>query len=423
MGKTLLDELRWRGLLFDQTEGAEAHLAEEKVTAYIGFDPTSDSLHVGSLLPIMALVHLQRYGHTPIGLVGGATGMIGDPSGKSKERNLLDEETLRRNVEGIRSLLAKFLDFGAESNPAKLVNNFDWFGPLSFIQVLRDIGKHFPMSTMLNKESVKRRVSAGGISYTEFSYMILQAYDFLHLFLEEGCTLQMGGSDQWGNITAGSELVRRAADGKVHGVVMPLVTNSSGEKFGKTVDGAVWLSAEKTSPYKFYQFWLNQSDDNALQYIKFFTLCTEEEYEALKAKHLEAPHLREAQKYLAGDVTARVHGVEALARVEKSTAALFGGDITELSAKEIEEVFQEAPSGEMTQSEAQEAGLLDAMVAVGMTKSKGEARRLIQGGGVRVNGQKMDNPQVRLHELNAIEERLFVLRKGSKKYFLLRLVD
>ena len=422
MAKTLLDELRWRGLLFDQTEGAEAHLAETKVTAYIGFDPTSDSLHVGSLLPIMALVHLQRYGHTPIGLVGGATGMIGDPSGKSKERNLLDEATLRKNVDGIRSLLAKFLDFDAESNPAKLVNNFDWFGPLSFIQVLRDIGKHFPMSTMLNKESVKRRVSAGGISYTEFSYMILQAYDFLHLFREEGCTLQMGGSDQWGNITAGSELVRRAADGKVHGVVMPLVTNSSGEKFGKTVDGAVWLSADKTSPYKFYQFWLNQSDENALQYIKFFTLCTEEEYETLQAKHQEAPHLREAQKYLASDVTARVHGVEALHRVEKSTAALFGGDITELSAQEIEEVFQEAPSGQMTQAEAQEAGLLDAMVAVGMTKSKGEARRLIQGGGVRVNGQKMENPQARLHELNAIEERLFVLRKGSKKYFLLRLV-
>lgn len=422
MAKTLIDELRWRGLLFDQTEGAEAHLAEEKVTAYIGFDPTSDSLHVGSLLPIMALVHLQRYGHTPIGLVGGATGMIGDPSGKSKERNLLDEATLRKNVAGIRSLLAKFLDFNASANPAKLVNNYDWFGPLSFISVLRDIGKHFPMSTMLNKESVKRRVSAGGISYTEFSYMILQAYDFLHLFREEGCTLQMGGSDQWGNITAGSELVRRAADGKVHGVVMPLVTNSSGEKFGKTVDGAVWLSAEKTSPYKFYQFWLNQSDDNALQYIKFFTLITEEEYQTLKAKHLAEPHLREAQKYLAGDVTARVHGCEALARVEKSTAALFGGDITELSAQEIEEVFQEAPSGQLSQAEAQEAGLLDAMVTVGMTKSKGEARRLIQGGGVSVNGQKQDNPQVRLNELNAIDDRLFVLRKGSKKYFLLRLV-
>jgi tyrosyl-tRNA synthetase len=422
MAKTLIEELRWRGLLFDQTEGAEAHLAQGNTSAYIGFDPTSNSLHVGSLLPIMALVHLQRYGHSPIGLVGGATGMIGDPSGKSKERNLLDEDTLQKNVAGIRSLLAKFLQFEGVNNPAKIVNNYDWFGSLSFIQVLRDIGKHFPMSTMLNKESVKRRVSGGGISYTEFSYMILQAYDFLHLFKTEGCTLQMGGSDQWGNITAGSELVRRAADGKVHGVVMPLVTNASGEKFGKTVDGAVWLSADKTSPYKFYQFWLNQSDENALQFIKYFTLCTEEAYAEIHAQHLQEPHLREAQKYLARDVTTRVHGAETLTRVERSTAALFGGDVTALSAAEIEDVFQEAPAGELSVEEGKTAGLLDAMIAVGMTKSKGEARRLIQGGGVSVNSQKVNNPQLRLAELNPIEDRLFVLRKGSKKYFLLRLV-
>lgn len=422
MAKTLLEELRWRGLLFDQTEGAEAHLDEGPITAYIGFDPTSDSLHVGSLLPIMALVHLQRFGHRPIGLVGGATGMIGDPSGKSKERNLLDEETLRKNVEGIRSLLAKFLKFDGVENPAKLVNNFDWFGPLSFIQVLRDVGKHFPMSAMLGKESVKRRVSAGGISYTEFSYMILQAYDFLHLHRAEGCTVQMGGSDQWGNITAGTELVRRSEDAKVHGIVMPLVTNSSGEKFGKTVDGAVWLSAEKTSPYKFFQFWLNQSDENALQYIKFFTLCTEEEYEVLIAEHTEAPHLRIAQKYLARDVTERVHGTEALERVEHSTAALFGGDITSLSAAELEEVFQEAPRGQLpkTNEMGEAPGLLDAMLAVGMTQSKGEARRLIKGGGVSVNGVKISDQMLKLDDLNAIEDRLFILKQGAKKYFLLR---
>ncbi len=419
MANTLVDELRWRGLLFDQTEGAEAHLSEGPVTAYIGFDPTSDSLHVGSLLPIMALVHLQRYGHTPIGLVGGATGMIGDPSGKSKERNLLDEKTLRGNVEGIRALLAKFLKFDGIENPAKLVNNYDWFGPLSFIEVLRDVGKHFPMSAMLGKESVKRRVSAGGISYTEFSYMILQAYDFLQLYRSEGCTLQMGGSDQWGNITAGTELVRRSADAKVHGVVMPLVTNASGEKFGKTVDGAVWLSPEKTSPYKFYQFWLNQSDENALQYIKFFTLCTEEDYETLRSAHLETPHLREAQKYLARDVTTRVHGAETLNRVERSTAALFGGDLTSLSANELEEVFQEAPTGQLPKTE-EAPGLLEAMIAVGMTQSKGEARRLIKGGGVSVNGVKISDSQLKLDELNPIEDRLFILKKGSKKYFMLR---
>lgn len=420
MANNLIDELRWRGLLFDQTEGAEEYLAKEKVTAYIGFDPTSDSLHVGSLLPIMALVHLQRCGHTPIGLVGGATGMIGDPSGKSKERNLLDEITLQRNVNGIRNLLEKFLDFDATENPAKLVNNFEWFGPLSFIHILRDVGKHFPMSSMLNKESVKRRVSAGGISYTEFSYMILQAYDFLHLHRTENCTLQMGGSDQWGNITAGTELVRRSADAKVHGVVMPLVTNSTGEKFGKTVDGAVWLSPEKTSPYKFYQFWLNQSDDNALQFIKYFTLCTQEEFETIKTKHMAEPHLREAQRYLARDVTQRVHGTEILASVERSTAALFGGDVTSLSAQEIEEVFQEAPSGQLAKTDQEISSLLDGMIAVGMSKSKGEARRLIQGGGVRVNGEKISDTQIKLNDLQPIEDRLFVLRKGAKKYFLLR---
>ena len=269
---SMIEDLRWRGLIFDQVEGAEEHLTHGSTSVYIGFDPTSDSLHVGSLLPIMVLVHLQRHGHIPIGLVGGATGMIGDPSGKSNERNLLDAETLNRNVEGIRSQLARFLRFDGVENPAKIVNNYDWFNTFSFIEVLRGIGKHFPLGAMLGKESVKRRLSTTGISYTEFSYMILQAYDFAHLFKTEGCTVQMGGSDQWGNITAGIELVRRTQDAKVYGLTTPLVTNSSGEKFGKSVDGAVWLDASKTSPFKFYQFWLNQNDDDALRYIKYFTL-------------------------------------------------------------------------------------------------------------------------------------------------------
>ena len=418
MALSLIEDLRWRGLIADHIEGVEEHLQEGPRAVYIGFDPTADSLHVGSLLPIMTLVRLQRCGHTPIGLVGGATGMIGDPSGKSDERNLLDAEALNRNVEGIRSQLARFLTFEGVDNPAKLVNNYDWFGEFSFIEVLREVGKHFPLSAMLGKESVKRRLSTTGISYTEFSYMVLQAYDFLHLFQTEGCTVQMGGSDQWGNLTAGAELTRRVGDAKVYGLTMPLVTNASGEKFGKSVDGAVWLDAQRTSPFKFYQFWLNQSDADALRYIKYFTLCTPEEFEALEAKHQAAPHERSAQRYLAADITRRVHGEEELERAERSTAALFGGRVTSLTAAELREAFQGSPSVELPYEEGEAPGLLDVLVAVGMTKSKGEGRRLIQNQGVSVNEVKPQDPQARLNDFNAIEGDLFVLRKGSKRYYL-----
>ena len=416
----MIEDLSWRGLIFDQVEGAEEHLAGGPTSVYIGFDPTSDSLHVGSLIPIMVLVHLQRHGHTPIGLVGGATGMIGDPSGKSNERNLLDAETLNRNVDGIRNQLARFLAFEGVDNPAKLVNNYDWFHQFSFIEVLREIGKHFPLSAMLGKESVKRRLSSTGISYTEFSYMVLQAYDFAHLFKAEGCTVQMGGSDQWGNITAGIELTRRIHDAKVYGVTTPLVTNSSGEKFGKSVDGAVWLDANKTSPFKFYQFWLNQSDDDALRYIKFFTLCTQEEFEMIEARHQDAPHKREAQRYLAADVTRRVHGDAELERVERSTQALFGGEVMSLSAAELEEAFQGSPSADIPYDAEITPGLLDVLVAVGMTKSKGEGRRLIQNRGVSVNEVKPNDPKMSLADFEPIEGYLFVIRKGNKGYFLAR---
>jgi tyrosyl-tRNA synthetase len=416
----MIEDLRWRGLIFDQVEGAEEHLANGPTSVYIGFDPTSDSLHVGSLLPIMVLVHLQRHGHTPIGLVGGATGMIGDPSGKSNERNLLDTETLNRNVEGIRSQLAQFLAFEGVDNPAKLVNNYDWFSSLSFIEVLRGIGKHFPLGAMLGKESVKRRLSTTGISYTEFSYMILQAYDFAHLFKAEGCTVQMGGSDQWGNITAGIELVRRTHDAKAYGVTTPLVTNASGEKFGKSVDGAVWLDPNKTSPFKFYQFWLNQNDEDALRYIKYFTLCTQEEFKDVERRHNEAPHQREAQRFLAADVTRRVHGDGELARVERSTQALFGGKVMSLSAAELEEAFQGSPAADIPHEGSEAPGILDVLVAVGMTKSKGEGRRLIQNRGVSINEIKPDNPKMTLADFDPIEGYLFVIRKGNKGYFLAR---
>lgn len=418
MTSPLVEDLRWRGLIADQIDGIEEHLAEGSRSVYIGFDPTADSLHVGSLLPIMTLVRLQRYGHTPIGLVGGATGMIGDPSGKSDERNLLNEEALNHNVAGIRAQLAKFLDFEGVENPAKLVNNYDWFGDFSFIEVLREVGKHFPLSAMLGKESVKRRLSTTGISYTEFSYMVLQAYDFLHLYRAEGCTVQMGGSDQWGNLTAGTELTRRVSDAKVYGLTMPLVTNASGEKFGKSVDGAVWLDPQRTSPFKFYQFWLNQPDEDALRYIKYFTLCAPSEFQELEAQHRAAPHERSAQRYLAADVTKRVHGEAELERAERSTAALFGGRVTSLSAAELREAFQGSPAVELPYEEGEVPGLLDALIAVGMTQSKGEGRRLIQNRGVSVNEVKPDDPQVRLNDFEPIEGDLFVIRKGSKRYFL-----
>jgi tyrosyl-tRNA synthetase len=420
----LLEELAWRGLIFDQTEGLHELLSGEVTSAYIGFDPTADSLHVGNLLAIMGLVHLQRHGHRPIALVGGATGMVGDPSGKSKERNLLDNEQLNHNVSCIREQLARFLDFNAERNPAKLVNNADWLGGMGFIEFMRDVGKHFPLGYMLGKESVKRRLEGAGISFTEFSYMMLQAYDFAHLFEHEGCTLQMGGSDQWGNVTAGIELIRRMNGGKGHGLVFPLVTSSTGEKFGKTVDGAVWLDAQKTSPYQFYQFWLNTPDVDVDRYLKCFTLMDREELEALMSEHAEAPHARKAQRALAQDVTRRVHGDEALERVERAASVMFGGSsVLELSAREVEEVFAEVPSTVISAEEREEAlgSVGELLVRCGVCKSKGEARRLVQGGGVRLNDVVAQDARDAVTLSDAFEGRLIVIKKGSKSYHLARL--
>ncbi len=420
----LLNEFRWRGLLYDQTEGVEEAISTRKVTGYVGFDPTGDSLHVGSLLPIMGLVHLQRYGHSPIALVGGATGMIGDPSGKSKERNLLSEERLAHNVDCIHKQLSRFLDFDCKSNPAKLVNNHDWLGPISFIEFMRDVGKHFPVGYMMAKESVKRRIEGDGISFTEFSYMLLQAYDFYHLSKHHNCELQMGGSDQWGNITAGKELIRRIDGKKAHGVVFPLITTASGQKFGKTEEGAVWLDAEKTSPYKFYQYWMNADDKEALNYLKFFSLLEEEECEELAALQEAAPHKRDVQKRLAMEVTKTVHGATALDHVMKASKAMFGGELTDLSAREIGEIFDNVPSTELKKSDFEGEGypILDLMANCGVVKSKGEARRLLQGGGVNMNNIRVNEVDRKVVVDDAIEGAFIVLRKGSKNYHLVKVL-
>ncbi|MBM4290416.1 MAG: tyrosine--tRNA ligase [Deltaproteobacteria bacterium] len=418
----LLQELSWRGLIFDATEGVDEALSAAGAAGYIGFDPTADSLHVGNLLAIMGLVHLQRHGVTPIALVGGATGMVGDPSGKSSERNLLDEERLAHNVSCIRAQLARFLDFERPGNPARLLNNADWLGQMGFIEFLRDVGKHFPLGYMLAKDSVKRRVEGAGISFTEFSYMLLQAYDFAHLNAHHGCVVQLGGSDQWGNITAGVELMRRMRGARGHGLVFPLVTTATGQKFGKTEAGAVWLDAARTSPYQFYQFWLNAPDDDVERHLKRFTLLSREALSALMAEHAAAPHLRAAQRALARDVTRRVHGEAALAQAERAAQAMFGGDLSALSARELEEVFADVPSTQLERGffEGPEATLGGLLVRCGVCASKAEARRLVEGGGVSLNDARCADARAPVSLADAVEGRVFVIKRGAKRYHLAR---
>ena len=424
MKENLLDEFKWRGMLYDQTEGIQDLLAKEKVTAYTGFDPTGASLHVGSLLPIMGLVQLQRHGHTPLALVGGATGMIGDPSGKSSERTLLSTEILEHNVSCIRKQLARFLDFECTGNPAQLLNNADWLGGMKFVDFMRDVGKHFSVSVMLSKESVKRRIHQEGISFTEFSYMLLQAYDFYYLNKHQNCAMQMGGSDQWGNITAGTDLIRRLSEQKAHGLVYPLVTNSSGVKFGKTESGAVWLDAEMTSPYRFYQFWFNTNDEDALRYLKFFTLMEEEEVAELAASQAADPGKRDVQRALAADVTRRVHGQDALDGALQASKAFFGGSVVSLSARDIEDIFDGAPSTEQARTLFNDGyTILDLLVACGITKSKGEARRTIQGGGIYLNNVRVEDIYHTVTIDDAVDGRFIVLRKGGKKYHLVKVMS
>ena len=424
------DEFEWRGLVYDATPGLRELLGQEKLTAYIGFDPTAASLHVGSLLTILGLARLQRCGHSPIAIAGGGTGMIGDPSGKTQERLLLTEEKVEENLQGIKAQLAQFLDFDAKENPARIVNNADWLATIPLVDFLRDVGKYFSVNAMMAKESVRRRLEGEeGISFTEFSYMLLQAYDYLVLYDRYGCRLQMGGSDQWGNITAGADLIRRlrgegSEEKLAHGLVWPLVTTSSGVKFGKTEAGTIWLDPALTSPFRFYQFWINTDDRDAIPYLKSFTWLTREEIAELEETLRTAPQEREAQRRLAREVTRRVHGETDLARAERASAVLFGAEIDELEPNEVLDVFADVPSIAIEKSRIDGAGLplVDLLVAAGLVPSKGEARRSIQGGGVYLNNRRVSEERRTVSLMDALGGAVLVLRKGRKEYRLVRLV-
>jgi tyrosyl-tRNA synthetase len=422
---TLYDELNWRGMVYDATEGVAELLADERVTAYAGFDPTASSLHVGHLLPAVVLARLQRFGHTPIAVVGGGTGMIGDPSGKSQERSLLSRDEIEENVGGIRRQLERLLDFDARtSNAARIVNNAEWLAKCDLLDFLRDTGKHFTVNYMLQKESVNRRLeSQDGISYTEFSYLLLQARDFLELSDRFGCTLQIGGSDQWGNITAGIDLIRKIRAKKAHGLVMPLMMTASGAKFGKTEAGAIWLDAQRTSPFKFYQFWLNTDDRDAVPYLKFFTFLGEHDVEELAAAAAAAPERREAQRVLAREVTTLVHGADQVARAERASSLLFVEDITMLPLEDVLAVFEDVPSTELVASEfdGEGIGIVELVARVQLAASRSEARRLVQSGGVYLNNRRATDVQQKITHQQAIGGRVLLLRKGSKEQHLIRL--
>jgi len=421
----LFDEFQWRGMLYEATPELREVLAKEKLTTYIGFDPSASSLHVGSLLPIMGLARAQRFGHTPIAIAGGGTGLIGDPSGKTKERQLLTREQVEENVAGIKAQLNRFLDFEAKDNPARIINNLDWLGPISMMDFLRDVGKHFTVNQLIGKEAISRRLeSEEGISFTEFSYTLLQAYDFLILFDRYKCTLQMGGSDQWGNILSGVDLVRRERGAKVHALVFPLVTTTSGVKFGKTEAGAVWLDAKLTSPYRFYQFWLNTDDREVIDYLKFFTWLSEGEIGELETAVGTEPEQRRSQRELARQVTEMLHGKTELEKAVRASEVLFGKEISGLSVSEILDIFADVPSTEIGKSKLESDGftLGDALVLSGLAPSKGEAKRLVQGGGVAVNNLRADDVRKPISASEFIEGQVLVLRKGAKNYHLIRIV-
>lgn len=417
----LFGELEWRGLVYDATEGVRDVLAREKVTGYIGFDPTASSLHVGNLLVMMPLAHMQRHGHSPIALVGGGTGLIGDPSGKSTERQLMSLGQVEANVAGIRRQLERFLDFESRTAPARLVNNADWLTKLSAVDFMRDVGKHFTVNAMLTKESVRRRIeSEDGITYTEFSYSLLQAYDFLELYDRFGCTVQMGGSDQWGNITAGMDLIRRLRGAKAHGVVLPLITTAAGAKFGKSESGAIWLDPDQTTPYQFYQFWLNVDDRDAGRYLRFFTFLNTEQIGELEHAAQREPEKRHSQRALAREVTRLVHGDKSVVDAEAAAQALFADRISSLRAEQIEQVLSGVPSSTV---EIAPAGwpVTEFVTRAGVTKSKSEAQRLIKGGGIYVNDRRITDEKAQIAAAQAIDGKLFVVRKGKRDYFLVRL--
>jgi len=418
--RTLLDELKWREMLYQHTETLAAALAAGRVTAYCGFDPTAPSLHVGNLVPVMTLAHLQRAGHRPIALVGGGTGMIGDPSGKTAERQLNTPEVVRANSEAIREQLSRFLDFSPGASGALMRDNAEWLLPLKAVDFMRDVGKHFTVNYMMQKDSVKSRLD-GGISYTEFSYMLLQAYDYLQLHRREGCTLQIGGSDQWGNITAGIELIRRIDGHEAHALTMPLVTTATGTKFGKTEAGAVFLDAKRTSPYQFYQYWVNADDRDAVRFLKLFTLKGTEEIAALERAVAERPAAREAQQALAREVTERVHGAEAARAAVEVSALLFGkGEAGALSAAAIAALAAEVPFTEIAPPAGGELDVLDLFVAAQLAASKGAARRLLEQGGLSVNGRKLGAEERAVAASAMLAGGHLLLKKGARDYALVR---
>jgi len=422
-----VEELKWRGMIQDITPGTEAQLQKEMTAAYVGFDPTADSLHIGNLVPIMLLAQFQRCGHKPIALVGGATGMIGDPSGKSEERKLLDEKTIQHNLDCQKKQLRQFLDFDSgKANQALMVNNFDWFKEMHFLQFLRDAGKHISVSYMMAKESVKKRLETG-ISFTEFSYQLIQAFDFYYLNTHHDCKMQMGGSDQWGNIVSGTELIRRKSGNEAFALTCPLITKADGSKFGKSEGGNVWLDAEKTSPYEFYQFWLNASDEDAAKYLRIFTFKPQDEIKSLEEAHSEAPHQRKLQKALAEDLTTRVHSQKALDNAVLASSILFGNATTEqlktLSESDLLSVFKGVPQSDLPRAEV-ESGLDIIRLSVEFTdafNSNGEARRMLQNNGLSLNKEKVGMDRVIVIE-DLILNKYLLLQKGKKKYYLIRVI-
>ncbi|MCA9236730.1 MAG: tyrosine--tRNA ligase [Planctomycetales bacterium] len=428
---SFLTDLRWRGLVHQTTDdaGLDAWLEAKPRTVYAGFDPTADSLHVGSLLGLIVLRRFQQAGHAPIAVVGGATGMIGDPSGKSAERNLLSKDQLAANIEGMAAQMRRFLDFEPGSCQARLLNNHDWTGPWSYLDFLRDVGKNFPVNVMLAKDSVKSRLgrgdddgASGGMSYTEFSYMLLQAYDFVHLHQSYGCELQAGGSDQWGNITAGIDLARRMHGAQLYGLTWPLLTKSDGSKMGKTESGAVWLSAERTSPYQFFQYWVNVDDADVGGCLRMLTELSHDEIESLDAERAEDAAARASQKRLAEELTRLVHGAEGLAAAERATQIFFGAEISDLSDAQLGQIFADVPSKQLPATMLAGEGLpiADALVEAGLAKSKGEARRAVEQGGAYLNNRRIAGLDARITAADLASETVAVLRSGKKRYALLK---
>ncbi|UXR68367.1 tyrosine--tRNA ligase [Staphylococcus pasteuri] len=416
MSNALIEDLKWRGLIYQQTDeaGIEELLNKEQVALYCGADPTADSLHIGHLLPFLTLRRFQEHGHLPIVLIGGGTGMIGDPSGKSEERVLQTEEQVEANVQGISQQMHKLFEFGTDKG-ATLVNNKDWLGQISLISFLRDYGKHVGVNYMLGKDSIQTRLEHG-ISYTEFTYTILQAIDFGHLNRELNCKIQVGGSDQWGNITSGIELMRRMyGQTEAYGLTIPLVTKSDGKKFGKSESGAVWLDAEKTSPYEFYQFWINQSDEDVIKFLKYFTFLSKEEIDQLEQSKEEAPHKREAQKALAENVTRFIHGEAALNDAIRISQALFSGDLKSLSAKELKEGFKDVPQVELSK---ETTNIIEALIETGIATSKRQAREDVNNGAIYINGERQQDVNYELSDQDKIEDEFTIIRRGKKKYFM-----